>query len=447
MAKIYELSPLYRLERAYATFALRLYYDDIVVVGRENIPTDGHFIFAPNHRNALMDALAVQLVAPKNISTSFLARSDIFNNKAVANILRSFKIMPAFRLRDGFENLSKNADVFDQCVELLNTNHALCIMPEGDQETEPNIRPLVKGIFRIAFSLQQQNPVGKSLKIIPVGLDYGHIEKFGKHLIINIGEAIDVADYAATYAEHPARAINDIREKLSASLKALTLNIESNANCELIFAATNMAFSKSLRQKNLEENTLNVFLEKCDLANKYLTLEKNNPEKFAAFKRAVRTLGRYLDDNKIQMRNVDVNAKSFKIIVQFLVFVVASPLFLVGFLVNFLPFFLPVCIRKKLNVAYHGFFSSVQFALGLVTFPVFWTVQAMFIATCFPWNFAITFPLVFLGQPVFGFAAMRVYALLKKIKAEIRLLTLERSARHRIRHLRNEIVAFSNMGF
>ena len=55
------------------------------MLGRENINPDDHLIFAPNHQNALMDALAV-LFTTKG-QPVFLARADIFKRK---QLLQSF---------------------------------------------------------------------------------------------------------------------------------------------------------------------------------------------------------------------------------------------------------------------------------------------------------------------------------------------------------------------
>ena len=36
-----------------------VYYRKVIVLGRDKIDYDKHLIFAPNHQNALMDALAI----------------------------------------------------------------------------------------------------------------------------------------------------------------------------------------------------------------------------------------------------------------------------------------------------------------------------------------------------------------------------------------------------
>ena len=57
----------------------KVFYRKIIIIGRENINPDHHLIFAPNHQNALMDALAV-LFTHKG-QPVFLARADIFKRK------------------------------------------------------------------------------------------------------------------------------------------------------------------------------------------------------------------------------------------------------------------------------------------------------------------------------------------------------------------------------
>ena len=57
--KIQDYDPLYSFLRYYVDFVLKLSYRNISYVGRENVPTDGAIIYAPNHTNALMDALVI----------------------------------------------------------------------------------------------------------------------------------------------------------------------------------------------------------------------------------------------------------------------------------------------------------------------------------------------------------------------------------------------------
>ena len=60
-----------------------VFYRKVIVMGQENINPDDHLIFAPNHQNALMDALAVLFT--HNGQPVFLARADIFRKKLMAS--------------------------------------------------------------------------------------------------------------------------------------------------------------------------------------------------------------------------------------------------------------------------------------------------------------------------------------------------------------------------
>ena len=113
MGKIYEFTPSYMLAKGYLLFGFKRFYREFIVTGRENLPVDGSpVIFAPNHLNALMDALAISTLVPRTKAVIYLARADLFAHKTMARLMHFAKIMPAFRMRDGFENLEKNNRVF-----------------------------------------------------------------------------------------------------------------------------------------------------------------------------------------------------------------------------------------------------------------------------------------------------------------------------------------------
>ena len=96
--------------------------------GMERIPENAAVIFAPNHTNGLMDALALVWLSQKYRQILFVARADIFRNRMMAKLLRSFRMLPIMRIRDGRENLSKNDEIMSQCVEALQEGIPFCII-------------------------------------------------------------------------------------------------------------------------------------------------------------------------------------------------------------------------------------------------------------------------------------------------------------------------------
>lgn len=383
MSEIYDLPLSYQLVRKHIKATFRRFFNKYIVIGKENIPSEGPVIFAPNHLNALMDALGVLTICPDNYSMVYLARADIFKNKKVARILRSMKILPAFRIRDGIENLGRNADVFDECVELLKRHNALCIMPEGNQELERKIRPLVKGIFRIAFSAQQALGSSKSIKIIPVGFEYEDFVKFGKNVIVNIGQPIEVLDYIKTYNENPPVAINEIRNRLKTDLENLTVHLDTKEYYSCFETSVNVANEAMLHKMGLSDNLANRFMARKEIGKKLVQLEKSG-DKIITLNQLCSELNTKLKEENLRIENLTRNTGNLGTIAMKCGFYFLTlPVFILGLIFNFLPFQSPVYIRKAMKVKFSGFFSSFHYVLSLLTFPVFYIIQTLAVVSIF----------------------------------------------------------------
>ena len=113
MKKVEHFSLGYQIGRFWVNASYRyIYYRNVLVRGRHRFKSTDPIIFAPNHQNALMDALV--FVTSLRQQPIFLARADIFQGGIITWILNFLKIMPVYRIRDGYENLGKNTEVFDQ---------------------------------------------------------------------------------------------------------------------------------------------------------------------------------------------------------------------------------------------------------------------------------------------------------------------------------------------
>ncbi len=134
-------SASYALVKSIAGFWHNIvFYRKVIVIGQENINPDDHLIFAPNHQNALMDALAVALTHKGQ--PIFLARADIFKRKIISSILYFLKMLPVYRIRDGFGNLKGNDQIFLKTIDVLKNKNGLIILPEGDHAGFRRLRQL-----------------------------------------------------------------------------------------------------------------------------------------------------------------------------------------------------------------------------------------------------------------------------------------------------------------
>ena len=209
-----------------------VFYRKVIVFGRENINPDHHLIFAPNHQNALMDALAVLFTHKGQLI--FLARADIFKRNAIASILYFLKILPVYRIRDGFRSLIGNDEIFQKTIDVIKNKNGVVILPEGDHAGYRRLRQLKKGICRVAFQSDEATGFNLKIKIIPVGLDFSNYSRFRQVLTVVYGKPIEVSEYFDYYKENPERALNELRSRLSNEMKDNMVHIESEEDYEAI---------------------------------------------------------------------------------------------------------------------------------------------------------------------------------------------------------------------
>jgi len=129
MSQIHDENRAYRFFLPMVNWMFRHSYRHIKYIGEENIPKDGAIIFAPNHTNALQDALAILSINSER--KVFVARADIFRHKRLAKIFRWLKIMPIRRMRDGASEVLQNDETENRAIATLREGVPFCILPEA----------------------------------------------------------------------------------------------------------------------------------------------------------------------------------------------------------------------------------------------------------------------------------------------------------------------------
>ncbi|HEX9827609.1 MAG TPA: 1-acyl-sn-glycerol-3-phosphate acyltransferase [Flavobacteriaceae bacterium] len=181
--------------RGYIRLGLFFYFKNIKAVNVERVPKTGAVLFLANHQNALLDAL---LIATKSGRFSyFLTRASVFQNGFITKILKSLLMLPVYRLRDGWNNLSKNNAIFSKSAKLLSQDRAVAIFPEGSHNLNRTVRPLSKGFTRVIFEVFERYPK-THLQLVPVGFNYLQAEKFGDCVSLNFGDPIHLTINAIT---------------------------------------------------------------------------------------------------------------------------------------------------------------------------------------------------------------------------------------------------------
>jgi len=227
MRKIQDKDRWYAFFRPYVDWMFRRSYRRFEYIGKENIPTDGAVIFAPNHTNALCDAMAI--LGIDHGRKVFVARADIFKDPKKAAILNWLKIMPISRVRDGLEEVRHNDETMNKAVDTLRDGVPFCIFAEGTHHPDRTILPLSKGIFRIALQANESFGAEKPIYIVPVGIAYGDYFHLWDSVSVTIGKPINVTAFVQSrlsFVDSRAQLIMELREVLTERLKSLVVKSE-----------------------------------------------------------------------------------------------------------------------------------------------------------------------------------------------------------------------------
>jgi 1-acyl-sn-glycerol-3-phosphate acyltransferase len=404
-----------------------VFYRKVIVLGRENINPDHHLIFAANHQNALMDALAVLFTQKGHLI--FLARADIFKRKAIASILYFLKILPVYRMRDGFSSLKGNDEIFHKTIDVLKNKNGLVILPEGDHVGFRRLRQLKKGICRVAFQSDEATGFNLKIKIIPVGVEYSNYSRYRQVLTVVYGKPIEVSEYFSLYKESPERALNELRNRLSGEMKNIMVHIESEEDYEAIDELRimiNGRFSDDIRFPKLFRDRI--------LVNKMNLLKQSDPLLYA------RICSLSLDvKKKAKELNTDYRLLEKKkhplgwLIAGMIGLVLTFPLFIYGNIFNLT--FLEIPNLQIPKIKDPQFHSSIRYGLSLVLAFVFlplYLILSLFIFST--WWLGL---LIFLTLPLSGLFAWNYYLQFRRIIGGFRIRNLIRQNDNKISLLRS----------
>ena len=436
-----EWSLRYWLLQHYMKLFYWLYFRKVESVNNANLPRKMPVILAPNHQNALTDALA--FCYDTELQPVFLARADIFKKKAAIAFLTDINIMPVFRIRDGISNVRKNDEIFEKSLRIVqNKINPLCIFPEGNHGDKRRLRPLVKGIFRIAFMAQETYGEIPSVKIVPMGIDYSHYQKFRSTLFLNYGKPIEISEFYPLWKENPVEAINRLRDRLSEELKKLIIHIETVEYYDL-YMKLREVYNPSMRERmGIKDNSLagrfRADKKMIDLLDQALG---KKPEVIASLNQQMTEYQNLL--KQYNFRDWVIKKGKFSLSVLLadaLLLILALPVFIYGFIANILPFYIPVRIARS-KIKDPQFHSTFKFVLAMIFFPLMYLMWMIpgFILIENGWA-RLAFVL---SLPLAGMAGWFYFIHFKKMRSRFRLFRMNLAgnpAAKNLTRLRQEII-------
>lgn len=425
----------YQLLRYYVSIAHNiLFYRKIAITGRENIPDNTPLFFAPNHQNALMDALIILCsIKPQPV---FIARADIFKNPIIAKILIVMKILPAYRIRDGKENLGKNEEIFDISVKILENKNILALFPETTHTDKRRLQSIKKGVQRIVFQAEEKNNFKLGVKVVPIGINFSNYWNFRSDILINFGKPIDLSEYNEIHKVNQQKGMLALRDRLTKEIIPLIIHIPSEDYYPLYDNLRKIYNDQMLKKLNLKVNLKNRFKAEQKIIDSLDQTEKEDPDKIRKLDLKVKEYTEILKKLNIRDWVVKQDISLIILITKTINLILCLPIFLYGLINHILPYFLPEPIRKK--VKDKQFLSSINFVTGLVLYPLFYLIQFIIV-----WIFTDTWwikYLYLLTLPFAGLSAFHIHRFYIKLRAQWKFHFLKRNKEiEKLINLRNQI--------
>lgn len=204
--------------------AFRAFFRQVHLHNHRAVEANKPVIVASNHPTAFVDPLLMcEYLEPPIYN---MTRGDIFQKPFFRKLMESSNMFPVFRRRDGYTGRDRNEEVFDWCVEKLRRGQALVIYVEGEHHLEKRVRPIQKGIARIAFGAYTQHRQHE-LQIVPAGCNYQYGDRPREEAMLNMGAPIFVRDYWEDYQKNPAATINRLCADIERALKTVCFHLDS----------------------------------------------------------------------------------------------------------------------------------------------------------------------------------------------------------------------------
>ena len=375
-----------------------IFYKKVLYSGRENIPKNKPILMGPNHQNALMDAAAIILSTTTTYQT-FLARSDVFGNDFIGNILIRLKILPVYRIRDGKAKLSKNEEIFNLSVEVLEENKHLLVYPEAQHTPFRSLLALKKGLMRIAFHTAEKNNFEIDLNIIPVGINYKNYYKYRSELLVNFGKPIKINDYKERYHENKTAAMVALKKDMKKAMIPLAIHIKNKKYYEVYENSRDLFDYTLAKNENLN---LKKQLDKFKIDKKIIkilddTLEQK-PEKFENFQKKATIYFDKLKNLKLKDYLFDKPRFFISNLLVSLFWLIMLPITILGFANFSLTICLPeLAVKKFKDPQFH---SSIRFIASLFL-PIFWSIIGFIVLWIIVDIWWIKFAFVIVQIPLF----------------------------------------------
>jgi len=374
---------LYLCLKLIAKTALRVFFRRIDVPHRQRLLTQGPLIIVANHPNTFMDPLIPAALLRQR--SAFIAKGSIFNG-FTRPIFKYLHVIAVYRKKDTADVQMSQAELnkftFQQCYDYLANRGTIMIFPEGTSELERRLREIKTGAARIALGAEFEHNFGLGVKIIPVGINYTDPTQFRSDVFVNIGEAIEVADFKNQYHPESFASVEALTQLIENRLSELVIITEDEQEDSIVRNVEQLYKNQLFEDLNVIPNSKTTYFSLVrQIVQAVRYFEQQRPD---LLKEMQIKMANYLKN--LQMLGISdatlAQTKRFsrQILANFTVLLGGLPLFIYGLINNYLPYILPSYIAKKIS-SDRGYRAPIMMTAGIFLFPIFYGIQIFLVHT------------------------------------------------------------------
>ncbi len=396
---------IYPALRRSILWMVHLFYPRIEITGRKNLPaSEFPAIYVLNHPNGLLDPLILMIGLRQNIS--FLAKSTLFVYPLLGALVKAFNALPIYLRRENGkwggpkgDAKERNEKTFSRCRKLLRNGGKLALFPEGTTHSKPELLPLKTGTARIALEAEAEANWQADVQIVPIGLWYKQKTRFRSSVLLVVGQAFSLKNYAQAYAADPVQAVDSVTGRIKDSLDHVVLQAE---NSDLLAAIPLLAAWTAPNGKNISlakehkwtANVLTAFKE----------LRRNDPEQLAAIalhaQQLAATLARLGISDPWALETPDPQQAKLAPLITFTA--LSFPLAGLGYVMSYLPYRLTGISANAIIGKNKTQVGTLKLVGGILFTLIAWILEARFIAKRFGrrWGvllFMVALPLAYIS--------------------------------------------------
>jgi 1-acyl-sn-glycerol-3-phosphate acyltransferase len=240
-----------------------------MILGKERIPKKGPLVLAVTHPNAFLDDVLVGIMMNRDVF--FLARGDVFKKPVARFFLKAMHVYPIIRPRDSRKEVRKNLDLIENYKKMLVQGKVILIHPEGLCVNEKNVRPLKKGMAKMALGAENDHDWDLGLKILPIGLNYYNAPYSREDITIHIGTPIAASKYALAFKDNEAKAYRQLTEEVDGQLNDLSIKQDKGTECVSDFALRLEVLDSFSKNKLSKVEMNELFLNQKHISDKLNT--------------------------------------------------------------------------------------------------------------------------------------------------------------------------------